>query len=150
MGGRPVLFLSYSGVLGGSERVLLDCATRLGRPALVACPEGPLAAAARTAGLAVAPLLNRTLRMRGHRAAALRGLAGLAYDAASLARRVHPPVLVAWGAEDRWIPVDRAHKLVGLVPGARLRVVPDAGHLIQLDAPAALTAALLGWLIEHA
>src|SRR5918997_5879689 len=54
MGGPPILFLSFSGVLGGAERVLLDCATRLGRPALVACPEGELAAAARTAGLAVA------------------------------------------------------------------------------------------------
>jgi pimeloyl-ACP methyl ester carboxylesterase len=56
------------------------------------------------------------------------------------------PVLVVWGAEDRWIPLDRAHRLAELIPGARLRVVPDAGHLIQLDAPAALTAALLGWL----
>ena len=42
MRGRPVLFVSYSGVLGGAERVLLDCATRLGRPALVACPEGSM------------------------------------------------------------------------------------------------------------
>ena len=98
MGGRPVLFLSYSGVLGGSERVLIDCATRLGRPALVACPEGPLAAAARTSGLRVAPIRNRSLRMRGHRGAALRGLGGLALDAVRLARRVRPPVLIAWGA----------------------------------------------------
>jgi pimeloyl-ACP methyl ester carboxylesterase len=56
------------------------------------------------------------------------------------------PVLVVWGAEDRWIPVDRAHRLAALIPGARLRVLPDAGHLVQLDAPAALTAVLLGWL----
>ena len=56
MDDRPVLFLSYSGVLGGAERVLLDCATRLGRPALVACPEGPLAATARGAGVAVVPI----------------------------------------------------------------------------------------------
>ena len=56
------------------------------------------------------------------------------------------PVLVVWGTEDRWIPVDRAHKLVRLIPGAALRLVPGAGHLIQLDAPAALTGALLGWL----
>jgi hypothetical protein len=98
MGGRPVLFLSYSGVLGGAERVLLDCATRLGRPALVACPEGPLAAAARTAGLPVEPVRNRSLRMRGARAAAARALAGLAVDAAGLARRNRPAVLAAWGA----------------------------------------------------
>ena len=50
MPGPRVLIASYSGVLGGAERVLLDCATRLTRPVTVACPEGPLAAALRAAG----------------------------------------------------------------------------------------------------
>src|SRR3954464_15271617 len=59
MGRGPILLLSYAGVLGGSERVLLDCATRLGRPALLACPEGPLAAAARDAGLPATLLAQR-------------------------------------------------------------------------------------------
>src|SRR5919199_2410063 len=98
MGGGPVLFLSYSGVLGGAERVLLDCAVRLGRPARVACPGGPLAAAARIAGLPVTPLPDRSLRFRGARAAAVRGLGGLALDAARLARRHEPAVIAAWGA----------------------------------------------------
>jgi glycosyltransferase involved in cell wall biosynthesis len=88
----PIAFLSYSGVLGGAERILLDCASRVGRPALVACPEGPLAAAARAAGLAVEPLRERPL----HRGAAhAAGLLGLSLDAARLGRRT--PVLVAWG-----------------------------------------------------
>ena len=98
MGGRPILFLSYSGVLGGAERVLLDCAVRLDRPALLACPEGPLSATARAAGLPVEAIRNRSLRMRGARAGAVRGLGGLALDAARLARRHRPAVLVAWGA----------------------------------------------------
>jgi glycosyltransferase involved in cell wall biosynthesis len=98
MDDRPVLFLSYSGVLGGAERVLLDCATRLGRPALVACPEGPLAAAARAAGLAVDPIRDRSLHLRGARVAAVQRLGGLALDAARLARRHRPAALVAWSA----------------------------------------------------
>lgn len=98
MGGRPVLFLSYAGVLGGAERVLLDCAARLGRPARLACPEGPLAAAARAAGIAVEPLRDRSLRMRGARAGAARGLGGLALDTARLARRHRPAVVAAWGS----------------------------------------------------
>jgi glycosyltransferase involved in cell wall biosynthesis len=98
MDDRPVLFLSYSGVLGGAERVLLDCATRLGRPALVACPEGPLAAAARAAGLAVDPIRDRSLHLRGARAAAVQRLGGLSLDAARLARRHRPAALVAWSA----------------------------------------------------
>jgi glycosyltransferase involved in cell wall biosynthesis len=78
--------------------VLLDCATRLGRPALVACPEGPLSAAARTAGLPVEPIRNRSLQMRGARVGAVHGLGGLALDAARLARRHRPAALVAWSA----------------------------------------------------
>ncbi|NED95730.1 alpha/beta hydrolase [Phytoactinopolyspora alkaliphila] len=58
------------------------------------------------------------------------------------------PVLVAWGTEDTWIPVDRAHRLAGLIPGARLELIDGAGHLIQLDAPVALAATLHRWLSE--
>jgi pimeloyl-ACP methyl ester carboxylesterase len=57
------------------------------------------------------------------------------------------PVFVVWGRDDAWIPVDRAHRLRELIPGARLMVIEQAGHLIQLDQPAALTAALTQWLI---
>ncbi|WP_299575984.1 alpha/beta hydrolase [uncultured Williamsia sp.] len=56
------------------------------------------------------------------------------------------PVLVVWGADDTWIPVDRAHTLAETIPGGELHVVPDAGHLIQLDAPERLTAILADWL----
>jgi glycosyltransferase involved in cell wall biosynthesis len=86
-------------VLGGAERILLDCAARLERPVLVACPDGPLAASAGDAGLDVAPLRERTLHLRagvGAAAAHAAGLAGLARDAARIARDAE--VLVAWGA----------------------------------------------------
>lgn len=60
------------------------------------------------------------------------------------------PVLVVWGREDAWIPVDRAQRLSELIPGAQLHLVSGAGHLIQLDQPAALATALARWLgIEH-
>ncbi|MGH3413397.1 MAG: alpha/beta fold hydrolase [Marmoricola sp.] len=60
--------------------------------------------------------------------------------------RIDVPVLVAWGREDTWIPVDRAHRLQEMVPGARLRLIEQAGHLVQLDQPAALGATLARWL----
>ena len=56
------------------------------------------------------------------------------------------PVLVVWGEQDTWIPVDRARRLAEAIPGAGLETVPGAGHLIQLDAPEALTGALHRWL----
>ncbi|WP_281276843.1 alpha/beta fold hydrolase [Glycomyces buryatensis] len=56
------------------------------------------------------------------------------------------PVAVLWGEDDTWIPVDRAHRLAAAIPGASLRLIPDAGHLIQLDAPVELATALHTWL----
>ncbi len=91
----PTLIVSYSGVLGGAERVLLDCATRLERPVVVACPEGPLAAAVRAAGLEHARTRERPLRLG---IAHARGLAGLAREVAALTTQRAPPALVAWGA----------------------------------------------------
>jgi glycosyltransferase involved in cell wall biosynthesis len=107
----PVVLVSYSGLLGGAERILLDGATRLGRPALLACPEGPLAAATRAAGLPVAALTERPLRLRGGHAAAHAAGRGLAQDLVRLARSApRPAALVAWGA--------RAVLAAALVPRA--------------------------------
>ena len=100
MGSGSVLLLSYSGVLGGAERVLLDCAVRLESSAGIACPEGPLADAARAAGLPVSPVPARTFRLRGGRAAVAHaaGIAALAEDARRLCRDLRPDALLAWGA----------------------------------------------------
>ncbi|MFB7929774.1 alpha/beta fold hydrolase [Streptomyces sp. NPDC056039] len=56
------------------------------------------------------------------------------------------PVTVCWGTEDTWIPFAKGQELAGLIPGARLVPVPEAGHLVPLDAPALLTSALLAFL----
>ena len=59
------------------------------------------------------------------------------------------PVLVVWGRDDTWIPVDKADRLAGLIPGSRLRVIDDAGHLVQFDQPTALAVTLTQWLSDH-
>lgn len=56
------------------------------------------------------------------------------------------PVRIVWGADDAWIPMDRAQRLHATIPGSTLTLVPDAGHLIQLDAPVALASILRSWL----
>ncbi|MEU9173480.1 alpha/beta hydrolase [Streptomyces sp. NPDC048420] len=53
------------------------------------------------------------------------------------------PTLVCWGEDDTWIPAAKGHELVARIPGARLELIPGAGHLVQEDAPAELLAALL-------
>ncbi|MFF7948046.1 alpha/beta fold hydrolase [Streptomyces griseorubiginosus] len=56
------------------------------------------------------------------------------------------PTLVCWGQDDTWIPAEKGQELVGRIPGARLEPIPGAGHLVQEDAPAELTAALITFL----
>ncbi|MFY9916391.1 MAG: alpha/beta hydrolase, partial [Nocardioidaceae bacterium] len=59
------------------------------------------------------------------------------------------PVAVIWGREDGWIPVDRAYRLAEIIPGCELKIVPEAGHLIQLDQPVALATTLHSWLARR-
>ncbi len=94
---RPALLVAQTGLLGGAERVLLDWSRALERPALLACPPGPLADAARAGGLEVLALPQRSLRRRGRTGRAALDLAGLARDLARLARRRRPAVVVASG-----------------------------------------------------
>ena len=56
------------------------------------------------------------------------------------------PVRILWGEEDTWIPIERGRQLASRIPGATLRNLPAAGHLVQEDAPEAVVAALLGHL----
>jgi pimeloyl-ACP methyl ester carboxylesterase len=56
------------------------------------------------------------------------------------------PTLILWGTQDRWIPIDSGRRLQRLIPGAQLREVPSAGHLVQEDAPEAIVAALFTFL----
>jgi pimeloyl-ACP methyl ester carboxylesterase len=58
------------------------------------------------------------------------------------------PVLVCWGADDAWIPVAKGRELASRIPGAQLRLIPEAGHLVKEDAPAELAGALIAFLRE--
>ncbi|MFD9658798.1 alpha/beta fold hydrolase [Streptomyces mirabilis] len=56
------------------------------------------------------------------------------------------PTLVCWGEDDTWIPAAKGRELAALVPGAQFEPIAGAGHLVQEDAPAELTAALIAFL----
>jgi pimeloyl-ACP methyl ester carboxylesterase len=63
-----------------------------------------------------------------------------------LLEHVRARVHIVWGTEDGWIPVDRAVALQAAIPGATLRLVEGAGHLVHLDQPVALADELRAWL----
>ncbi|MFE7276674.1 alpha/beta fold hydrolase [Streptomyces sp. NPDC057623] len=56
------------------------------------------------------------------------------------------PTLICWGRNDTWIPPEKGRELAALIPQARLEPIAHAGHLVQEDAPAELTAVLLDFL----
>ncbi|PYQ19919.1 MAG: alpha/beta hydrolase [Acidobacteria bacterium] len=79
-------------------------------------------------------------------------LAGLAARADSLPtlREVRVPTLVVCGAEDVLTPVAESEAIHKGVAGSRLEVIPRAGHLANLENPAAYDAALLSFLGQFA
>ena len=49
------------------------------------------------------------------------------------------PTSVVWGAGDRLLSPEHGRRLADLL-GAEFEVVPDAGHMVTVDAPAAVAA----------
>ncbi|MFW2851951.1 alpha/beta fold hydrolase [Sphingomonas sp. TX0543] len=56
------------------------------------------------------------------------------------------PVLVACGDADLWSPPDQHRAIAAAIPGARLAIVPGAGHMLPAEAPEALSAILRDWI----
>jgi pimeloyl-ACP methyl ester carboxylesterase len=49
---------------------------------------------------------------------------------------IERPVMIVWGEEDRWIPLQRGQELHEAIPGSQLRTIPRCAHLVQEDATA--------------
>ncbi len=58
------------------------------------------------------------------------------------------PTLIVWGEQDEWLPLAQAHELNDLIPGSSLHTIPNAGHLVPLDAPEALAAEIVGHCLQ--
>jgi pimeloyl-ACP methyl ester carboxylesterase len=61
-------------------------------------------------------------------------------------RAVRAPTLLLCGRHDALTPIRRHELMESLIPGSRLEIVEDAGHIPTLEAPEATTEALLRWL----
>jgi pimeloyl-ACP methyl ester carboxylesterase len=59
----------------------------------------------------------------------------------SMLGRVTADTLIVWGRDDRLVPLPYGERLAELIPGARLVVVPDCGHMIWFEQPQALLEA---------
>jgi pimeloyl-ACP methyl ester carboxylesterase len=77
-----------------------------------------------------------------------RTLAGFAqnqFEDAKLST-IHAPTLVVWGRQDELIPVSSGEKLRNGIPGAKLVVFEQCGHVPQLEKPAEFNQALFDFL----
>jgi pimeloyl-ACP methyl ester carboxylesterase len=59
--------------------------------------------------------------------------------------RIERPVMIMWGEEDRWIPLEKGQQLHEAIPGSQLRTIPRCAHLAQEDAPDAVAGLLTGF-----
>jgi pimeloyl-ACP methyl ester carboxylesterase len=61
--------------------------------------------------------------------------------------KISVPTLVVWGEADPWLPAAVGAELAARIPGARLTLLPGAGHLVQEDQPDEVTR-LIGVHLE--
>ncbi len=59
---------------------------------------------------------------------------------------IRVPTHVIVGAEDRLTTPAMCRELASMIPGARLTVIPDAGHLVNIERPAEFNAAAAGFI----
>ena len=67
-------------------------------------------------------------------------------DARPLLAAITCPTLVVAGSEDQLIPPEESRLMAAAIPGAQLTIIPQAGHLTNLEQPEAFQAAVEQWL----
>lgn len=71
-------------------------------------------------------------------------------DATALLAEIRCPTLLLCGREDAWSPPARHEFMHARIGGSTLVVLEQCGHMSTMEQPAAVTAALQGWLARPA
>ena len=67
-------------------------------------------------------------------------------DAAAALAKLEIPTLLLSASGDAWSPPAQHEAMRGLCPHAELIIVPEGGHMVPIEHPTAVAAALDGWL----
>lgn len=70
-------------------------------------------------------------------------------DATPILSTITIPCLALGAAEDRAIPPEHSKMIADGIKNCRLAIIPDAGHLVNLERPGAFNKVLLEFLREH-
>jgi pimeloyl-ACP methyl ester carboxylesterase len=97
-----------------------------------------------------APVFERVLAMIERKTpevfeAQVRALLGRP-DARAVFAAIRCPVLIGCGRQDAWSPLARHEQMHRMLPGSRLVVIEDAGHMSPMEQPGAVAQALVEWM----
>jgi len=67
-------------------------------------------------------------------------------EAINVLATVTCPTVVIAGAQDEWAPVAQHRRIADAIPGARLRILPAAGHMAPAEDPQGFNDILHDWL----
>jgi pimeloyl-ACP methyl ester carboxylesterase len=156
MGGGIALQLALQWPESVAGLVLLGTGGRLRvAPSLLAGLQTDFGGAVTTiAGMAFAPATTSSIQMRGKRDLFATGAATLlgdfracdSFDVLARLGEIRVPCLVLCGSEDRLTPPKYSESLARGIPGARLEVIPSAGHMAMLEQPAAVSQSILSFV----
>jgi pimeloyl-ACP methyl ester carboxylesterase len=87
-------------------------------------------------------------RMREVRPSVLHGdlLACTRFDCTEHLGDLQVPALILCGSDDRLTPVRYSQFIADVIPGATLEIIPNAGHMVLLEAPEAVGQSLVAFL----
>lgn len=61
-------------------------------------------------------------------------------------RRIRLPVLLAYGDRDPWVPLEQAVRIKRQLPDAQMLIVPECGHLVEVERPSIFNPAMVQFL----
>ena len=63
--------------------------------------------------------------------------------------KITRPLMILWGTEDSWIPIERGKLLHELIPGSLFYDIDNAGHLVIEEQPALLLDKIMPFLMNE-
>jgi pimeloyl-ACP methyl ester carboxylesterase len=73
-------------------------------------------------------------------------LACNAFDVLEKVKKIRIPTLVICGQDDQLTPVRYSQYLADQIPGAEIKIIPSAGHMVMLEQPQTVAAELSAFL----
>lgn len=67
-------------------------------------------------------------------------------DSTPLLPNIHVPTLILHGADDQIIPLTEIEAMHSAIPGSKLVIIPDAGHLVNLEQPDSFNRSIRNFL----